>query len=188
MCETGNYSRAAELLSLSQPAVSKQVKLLEEQLGLTLFERGSGGLMLTEQGQLMYDFFTKHLTELEEVTEKAANIQSRRKDVIRIGCLDGWNTDTFYPELQNVIKRRYPNAQLSLTAKNHVDMTDALLDSEIDIGLTHESAITLHSGLKSCVISSSYSIFVISAQNPLAAKGSRLPAAARGYFADTRCL
>lgn len=55
IAETGSVSRAAELLHIVQPAVSKQLRLLEEDLGAALFTRGRRGMELTASGQLMVE-------------------------------------------------------------------------------------------------------------------------------------
>ena len=53
----GSFSRAAEALNLSQPAVSQQVTALETQLGTRLLERGRGGAVTTQAGALLYRYF-----------------------------------------------------------------------------------------------------------------------------------
>ena len=69
-----------------------------------------------------------------------------------------------------MIKNRYPDVQIQLSAKNHVAIMDALMNAEIDMGISHESAIQTPAGCKTCIIGTSNSIFVISSQNPLAEK------------------
>lgn len=160
---------------ISQPAVSKQVKLLEEQLGLILFDRSSGGLVLTEQGKIIFDFYDRHFIELDEVRKKAGLIQSRNVNMIRIGCLDGWNADAFFPEMSGLFRKAHPGIHVQLFAKKHTEIINGLINSEIDIGISHESAISIPQGFKSCVIGTSRSVFLISAKNPLAAKSDLDP-------------
>ena len=165
-----SFTKAAAVMYISQPAVSKQVKLLEEQTGLTLFDRGSVGLELTPAGKIMFDFFSKHLEELEDVVKRARALQARDKDLIKIACLDGWNADMFFPEMRDIITGVFPNAKIQITAKNHVGIIEAVINSEADIGVSHESAVFLRDGLSSCVIAHSNSVFIISANHPLAKK------------------
>ena len=77
VAETGNISHAAKELYISQPAVSKAISSLEEQLQITLFIRGSRGVKLTEEGKLLHEH-TKHafdyLRRGEEALKKMANL------------------------------------------------------------------------------------------------------------------
>ena len=56
MCETGNFTRAAEELSLTQPAVSQHIKQLEKDLNTRIFNRGEGGLKLTAEGEIIVKY------------------------------------------------------------------------------------------------------------------------------------
>lgn len=90
VAETGNLSRAAELLHVSQPTISVTLRRLEEEHGVRLFERSSRGVVLTEFGQVLYD----HVRAMKRLDDHArAEILARRsnkKHGLRIGCGYAW--------------------------------------------------------------------------------------------------
>ena len=65
VAKTGSISRAADKLYISQPAVSKSISNLEEQLGTTLFTRSSRGVKLTDEGRLLYEHVENAFTYIE---------------------------------------------------------------------------------------------------------------------------
>ena len=78
VAETGNFTRAAERLYISQPAVSKQVLSLEEELGfLLLIREYHKDVQLTEAGKLYYDFFHKVMEEYKTVMSRRSSIERK---------------------------------------------------------------------------------------------------------------
>ncbi|NEU36255.1 LysR family transcriptional regulator, partial [bacterium LRH843] len=63
--ETRNITKAAAMLNIVQPAVSRQIHLLEEELGVELFERGRHGMSLTQEGKVLEDYARRALKEIE---------------------------------------------------------------------------------------------------------------------------
>lgn len=165
-----SFSKAASHMFISQPAVSKQVSLLEESLGLALFERNPSGLLLTEAGQQFYDFFQRARDEFYSVWEEAKSRIASQIGAIRLGCLDGWDLSTFYPELRGLMAEKYPNMQISLDGYNHTHVIDALRRKEIDIAITLEITLRGQTGLATRVITSAPVVMLFSTLNPLANK------------------
>ncbi|MFC3216783.1 LysR family transcriptional regulator [Comamonas sp. JC664] len=75
VADTGSVTRASELLHVVQPAVSRQLKLLEEDLGCALFERERHGMVLTEQGQELASYARRAFGELEKARLQLAGTQ-----------------------------------------------------------------------------------------------------------------
>ena len=90
VAETGNVSLAAEAMNVSQPTVSVNIRKLEEQHGVALFERSSRGVVLTEYGQILYE----HARVMARLDSHAnAEIQARKladRPVLKIGCGHAW--------------------------------------------------------------------------------------------------
>jgi LysR family transcriptional activator of nhaA len=84
----GGVSRASEALNLTQPTISKQIRLLEEQLGEPLFERKAGRMELTECGQLAYAYAEEIFPIGEEFLESIRGMGSRRPRRLRVGASD----------------------------------------------------------------------------------------------------
>jgi DNA-binding transcriptional LysR family regulator len=87
VAQQGHLTQAAELLHLSQPAVTAQIKALEEQFGLALFERYPGGVQLTEAGKLLMPEAEQILAQARDLLHKAKALQGEPKGKVRIGTI-----------------------------------------------------------------------------------------------------
>lgn len=85
IADEGNLTRAAEKLFTSQPAISAQVKALEEELGLSLFERSARGMTLTAAGQQLYESAQQTLASAEALKQTALGLQQELLGEPRIG-------------------------------------------------------------------------------------------------------
>jgi len=138
--EQRSFSRAAETLCISQPAVSKAVRELEHQLGLPLIERGVGGargakgVRLTDSGQALFDhargIFALERAAVEEVRARVG-LNSGRLVVGASTTIAGY----WLPDYVAGFLQRLPEAQLKVLVGNTQAMSRALIDCEIDIAL-----------------------------------------------------
>lgn len=119
VAEAGSLTRAGEQLHLSQSAVSRQIRGLEESLDTTLFRRHARGLILTEQGELLYDA-TRMMTKRLEVTE--ARIRDSEDEIfgeLRVTTTTGFGTLWLAPRLPRLYAR-YPNLKLDVMLTERV--------------------------------------------------------------------
>ncbi len=165
-----SFSKAAKHLYISQPAVSKQVSLLEASLNLTLIDRRYGGAQLTEAGKMFYKFFRKAEDEFNKLSAEAHEIASGHTGNLRLGCLDGWDLSTFYPELRGLLAEKYPKLQLNLDGYNHIQAIEALRRQEIDIAITLEIALRGQPDVAMRNVTSAPVVMLISTLHPLAQK------------------
>lgn len=136
VAETLSFSKAASALFVSQPAVSKQVSLLEEELGLTLFDRTRQGVFLTEAGRLFNEMFRDFITRFHGTMEEAHHVNRRLHDIVRIGCSEGFHLSEFYADVQSFFDAKYPSIELELSI-NRVDrLLPALKAGKIDLMLS----------------------------------------------------
>ena len=84
--ENSSLSDAAKLLHLSQPGVSHQIKLLEQELGVQLFTRSNIGLHLTEAGQLLLPWARHLLHDMDDLKEMMASLQEAAVGELNIVC------------------------------------------------------------------------------------------------------
>ncbi len=108
--EAGSFTHAAERLHLSQSAISRQVSALEQDLSTKLFHRHARGLILTEQGELLYrtahDVLMKLETVKMQLTDTSETPTGRLRITTTVGLGQGWLTDkvqeflTLYPDMQ----------------------------------------------------------------------------------------
>ena len=81
----GNITKAAEKLMISQPAVTKQIKTLEGQLGGELFIRTKRGVILTDNGQEIYNFIKQGMNCFEMAEKQFSNLKKLETGIVRIG-------------------------------------------------------------------------------------------------------
>lgn len=127
-----SYTKAAETFFISQPALSKQMKRLEEELGFRLFSRSSGGLQLTEKG---YSLFLE-IEPLFKQLETAVN-QYKKHDKVRFGStplLSSYFIHEHYTKLQRI------NFQVTVIQDDSQDLIPFLKDDRIDAAIVQDIA------------------------------------------------
>ncbi|MDE2005072.1 MAG: LysR family transcriptional regulator [Rhodospirillales bacterium] len=128
-----NFTRAAEHLRIAQPPLSRQIQALEEELGLTLIERGSRPVRLTEAGRLFYDQAVQVLERVEEIVRMTRRLREAEGSRLAVGFV----ASTLYGKLPEVI-RRYraarPRVEVVLHELTSFEQVAALKDGRIDVG------------------------------------------------------
>ena len=128
-----NFTRAAEMLRIAQPPLSRQIQQLEDELGVTLIERGSRPLRLTDAGRLLYDQAVQVLERVEEMKAITQRLREAEQPRFRIGFVPS----TLYGRLPELI-RRYravrPGVELTLLELTTLEQIAALKEGRIDVG------------------------------------------------------
>jgi len=129
--EAGSFTHAAETLHLSQSAISRQVSALEHDVGVPLFHRHARGLVLTEQGEILFRTAHDVLMKLETVKSRLTEAKDKPSGVLRVtttvGLGAGWLTERV-PEFLDL----YPDIQLQLILANEeLDLTMRQADCAI---------------------------------------------------------
>jgi DNA-binding transcriptional LysR family regulator len=128
-----SYSKAGEMLALSQPAVSRQVANLERTIGLELFTRRGRQVMLTDAGRSLYDYADR----IYNLAEQARRAMFQFKDLERGEVLLGASTTIgsyILPALLQSFRERYPNIEISLETGNSAAIEKLILAGAIDLG------------------------------------------------------
>ncbi len=128
-----NYTRAAEEVFLSQPAVSRQIRQLEQDLGLRLFEQIGKSLNLTDAGRTLADEAGKLLGNMERVAEVVRSHLSAESGRLRIGAS---TTPGLYllPPVLGRFHARYPDVELHYAIENSLCIEQRILRNELDLG------------------------------------------------------
>lgn len=140
--EAGSFTHAADKLHLSQSAISRQVSALEQDVGVKLFHRHARGLILTEQGELLYrtahDVLLKLETVKMQLTETTEKPSGKLRVTTTVGLGQGWLTDKVQEFLQ-----LYPEMSIQLILDNE----------ELDVNMRHaDCAIRLRQPQQSDLI------------------------------------
>ncbi len=126
-----SYTRASKELHLTQPAVSMQVKQLEESAGLPLFEQIGKRVFLTEAGQEMAHYARSVLDTLQEADQVFDEMRGMERGCLRIAVASTANY--FVPRLLAAFCQRYPAVKVSLDVTNREGLLNALADNEVDL-------------------------------------------------------
>lgn len=126
-----SFSAVAHTLNISQPAVSKQIKTLEAELGITLLNRET--VEPTEAGRLVYQKGKKFLYDWEVLVEECRRLQGELTGVIRIGASTVPGTYIVPPLLRQFLNV-HPSVDIQLSIHESGEITDLLKEGTIDIG------------------------------------------------------
>ncbi|SJZ94482.1 LysR family transcriptional regulator [Consotaella salsifontis] len=129
--EAGSFTHAADQLNLSQSAISRQVAALEQEIGAPLFHRHARGLVLSEQGELLFQTTNDVIKRLESVQMQLSETQEKPTGKLRVtttvGLGSGWLTERAKEFLE-----LYPEVELQLVFDNEeIDLTMRKADAAI---------------------------------------------------------
>jgi LysR family transcriptional regulator, low CO2-responsive transcriptional regulator len=129
-----SYTRAAEILYLSQPAVAQQVKSLEQMLGLRLFARSGRGIVLTPEGREFLILVDRLLTHHTETIPVVHEIHALKRGSVVIGASISAGTYVV-PPLLGSFHALYPRIHLTLLVAHRQSIEEDLLTYKIDLGV-----------------------------------------------------
>ena len=146
VAEEGHITRAAERLGIQQPPLSKQIRLLEEEIGARLFRRLPRGVVLTDVGQVFFEDVQKLLGDTVRAVARARRTARGEAGRIVVGLT---SSATFYPLIQQIIRRfreTAPDVLLELREKASAEQVEALITEELDVGFIR-TAVNKEAGL-----------------------------------------
>jgi len=130
---TMNFARAAEALHLTQPAISMQIRQLENAVGLPLFERVGKKLALTGAGELFRHHAARVLGELQDVEQALQGMKGLRSGQATVGLVS--TAKYFAPKLLAQFAHRHPQVDIQFLVGNRETLINALRDNEIDFAV-----------------------------------------------------
>jgi DNA-binding transcriptional LysR family regulator len=131
VAEEGHLTRAAERLHVSQPAVSGQIKALEQELGLRLFERSASGMVLTVAGKELLATAQRVLTAAEDMKQKARRLTGEIAGVLRVGTVSN-PASLRVGDLLAAVVERHPRLQLELQHEVSGVALEAVREGRLD--------------------------------------------------------
>lgn len=136
VAETGSVTRASELLHIVQPAVSRQLRLLEEDLGVPLFQRERYGMTPTEAGAVLVERAQRALRELDQARDEIYAEFGTLSGVVSVGLLPS-TAELLAGPLVSSLKARHPQLQVSVTVAYAGHLEQWLESGDIDIALLY---------------------------------------------------
>ncbi|MCI5713125.1 MAG: LysR family transcriptional regulator [Lachnospiraceae bacterium] len=134
VARTKNISKAAKELYISQPAISKSIQKLEESMNCELFRRSSRGVILTEEGELLYSYVKVAFETLALGEDKLKNSIELGVGHLKIGVSSTLCKYMLLPYLKEFIKK-YPHINISIACQSTNETLHLLEENKIDIGL-----------------------------------------------------
>jgi DNA-binding transcriptional LysR family regulator len=134
VAKTKNISKAAKELYISQPAISKSIQKLEDSLGCELFRRSSRGVILTEEGELLFTHVSSAFETLSLGEDKLKNSLELGVGHLKIGVSSTLCKYILLPYLKEFTKM-YPHINISITCQSTNETLQLLEENKIDIGL-----------------------------------------------------
>ena len=131
-----NFTHAAQSLYITQPALSRQIQLMEEELGCILFVRNSRNMRLTPSGSILYKEFEKIYNEYNMAVAKARSAYQGLSGEISVGILDGTRVDDLFPEVLNYFEREHPNVEIKMRNYSFSKLLEKLNTRELDFIIT----------------------------------------------------
>jgi len=146
-----HFTRAAELMSVAQPTLSKQVRVLESELGTPLFDRARGNITLTQAGELLYPLARRILSDVDTARRQVQELAGVRRGRVRLGATPSLMTGLLADALAT-FRRGFPDIELQVQESGSQDLVQHLVGGELDLGLVIVSRRTSDRGLVSTPI------------------------------------
>jgi LysR family cyn operon transcriptional activator len=169
VADEGSFTRAAETMFVTQPALSMQIKKLEDEIGEVLVDRSGGKVVLTEAGHILASRARQVLGELENAVEEVSQVGHLERGTLSLACSDTIAEYFLVPFLSEFV-RRHPKVHVALQNKATVQIEELLLDNKAEIGL-----VTLPASLPQLTSSNLFSYkehAVYQAEGPLGGQES----------------
>lgn len=143
-----SFSKAAQELYVSQPAVSRQIQALETELGCLLFQRMNKGIVLTPNGEMFYQFFDEYRMQLHDLKMRAKLSLENKSRVIRFGILSNSNLSHILQPVLNEFEKKYEDVKLEVNSYEPRKVMDALQSGKEDVILTIEPKVLQVDGIE----------------------------------------
>ncbi|MCK5326021.1 MAG: LysR family transcriptional regulator, partial [Woeseiaceae bacterium] len=128
-----SYTRAAEELHLTQPAVSMQIRQLEHQAGMAVTEQLGKQVHLTEAGEEVYRYARSILQQIEELDDVLNKLKGLAGGHLRIAAISSANY--FAPKLLGTFHQRFENVTVSMDVTNQAAVVQQVIDNEVDMAI-----------------------------------------------------
>ncbi|MGN6697643.1 MAG: LysR substrate-binding domain-containing protein, partial [Thermomicrobiales bacterium] len=137
VAEHEHYSRAADALRISQPALSVHVRDLERYFGVALFERAGRNVRLTDAGRLVQDYARRILALTVEMDEAVEDLRGLRAGQLRLGASTTIG-EYLLPDALAAFRRQYPGVEVAVEIANTARIADRLRHGELHLGVIGE--------------------------------------------------
>jgi len=140
--EGSSVSRAAQILRISQPAVSKSIAALEERLGVSLVLRDARPISLTAEGTRLAAYASRIEVDLSDLTAEMSRLKRGDQGTVTIGSFGASASTRLLPNLLRGFARHYPKIPVAIREFDDQDISDALLEGAVDAAVLANPSAT----------------------------------------------
>jgi len=166
LAETLNFRRAAEKLHMAQPPLSVSIRKLEQELGVTLFDRGKEGVKLTKSGEAALEEAQKALFHANQFKLAAQAASTGVGGRLRIGFV-GSATHEVLPKLIARFRRAFAGIELDLREATSIQIMDELEQEQMDVGVVR-IPVSSGSGIRLTTLQTETFVLAVARSHPLA--------------------
>lgn len=166
--EVGSFTKAAELLNYTQPALSQMIAALERELSIKLLYRSRYGIRLTPEGERLYPSIQSSVLQYESLKRTAEEIKGLESGVVRIGTVSSVSCH-WLPELIRKFWSEHPNIRLVLHQGDYSTIQEWVRTGAIDFGFVNPDAVC---GMETIPIKNDEFRAVLPPEHPLASRSS----------------
>jgi DNA-binding transcriptional LysR family regulator len=171
VAEALNFRKAAERLNVTRPALSKQIKDLEEETGIKLLDRDTVSVALTDAGAVFLAEARAILGDVEHAVALAREAQDGRRGKLRIGS-GGQISAGFLPEALRAFRSTFPEVEVDFVEMTPPEQLEALANNEIHLGFAYGRETENVPGMSSLLLIRSTFGVSVSKEHPLASRRS----------------
>lgn len=135
IAETGNFTRAAEQLYVTQSALSQQIQALEQEIGAVLLDRSRRGTRLTTAGEILTRHAARVMQEIDQAAVALRELNGLQRGELRLGVVQTVNS-YFIPTLITQFASRYPDIRLQVDELAADDIEAALVNGDVQVGVS----------------------------------------------------
>lgn len=135
LSETGNFTRAANQVYTSQPTMSRQIQMLEEELGYALFNRNSKPIRLTEPGQILYEGVKEAISQINYTLDMAKIASEGKNGSLNISFQSGYYSEYMFFPIINELRENWPSLQIRCSKLFSWEQIKGLENGSIDIAI-----------------------------------------------------
>ncbi len=137
IAELEHFGQASERLHIAQPALTRQMKQLEEEIGVELFERLPRGVRLTSAGRVFFAQTRELLAQCEKMVKLTQQVSRGQAGLLRIGFADGVTFNKTFSAILRSFRQGYPDVVLDLIPATSLEQAELIARNEIDLGFVY---------------------------------------------------
>jgi LysR family transcriptional regulator, low CO2-responsive transcriptional regulator len=164
-----SFSRAAERRFRTQPAISSQIRALEEEVGARVLDRSGGRVSLTAAGKLFFKYAEETIEHRKTILTEIAETERVPRGEIVVGANEGTCLHIL-PEVFAQFKRDYPNVAVSIKRSDYARILESILENSVDFGVV--SLPVNDNRLEAQMIHRDHLVAITAPKHPLAARKS----------------